>query len=89
MFAVSLRSVLSFVPTVRAGSSTGRPGMSRNLFDALFGTTTTNTNSPYPIVADESVMSKKAHGTSEKPVQKNLRWNCDYDTADRIWCVFS
>ncbi|GAX28828.1 hypothetical protein FisN_35Lh003 [Fistulifera solaris] len=29
-------------------------------------------------------MSKKAHGTSEKSVQKDLRWNCDYDTADRI-----
>jgi hypothetical protein len=30
-------------------------------------------------VAEEDVMSQKQHGTSEKPVQKNLRWNCDYD----------
>jgi hypothetical protein len=33
-------------------------------------------------------MSQKAHGTSERPVQKKLRWNCDFDTADRI-CNFS
>jgi len=33
-------------------------------------------------------MSPKAHGTSSTPVQKDLRWNCDYDTADRI-CNFN
>jgi hypothetical protein len=33
-------------------------------------------------------MSEKAHGTSEEPVQKNLRWNCDFETADRI-CNFN
>lgn len=38
----------------------------------------------YPLVADESVMKPKAHGSSEKPVMKNLRWGCDYATADRI-----
>mmetsp|Transcript_20273 Transcript_20273/g.30488 ORF Transcript_20273/g.30488 Transcript_20273/m.30488 type:complete len:205 (+) Transcript_20273:87-701(+) len=41
-----------------------------------------------PILAQEEVMSQKAHGTSEKPVMKELRWNCDYDTADRI-CNFN
>ena len=41
-----------------------------------------------PIVADESVMSPKSHGTSEKPVMKDLKWGCDYDTADRI-CNFN
>ena len=44
--------------------------------------------SKYPIMADESIMSKKAHGTSDSPVQKELRWNCDYETADRI-CNFN
>jgi peptide methionine sulfoxide reductase MsrB len=39
-------------------------------------------------MGDESIMSPKAHGTSEVPVQKNLRWGCDYDTADRI-CNFN
>jgi len=33
-------------------------------------------------------MSQKAHGTSEKPVQKELRWGCDFDTSDRI-CNFN
>ena len=41
-----------------------------------------------PVMAEEEVMSQKAHGTSEKPVQKNLRWNCDFNTADRI-CNFN
>jgi len=38
----------------------------------------------YPIVGPESIMKKKAHGTSETPVQDNLRWGCDFETADRI-----
>ena len=46
-----------------------------------------------PIICEESVMAPKAHGTSEKPVMKELKWGCDYDTADRICnfnrCVFS
>lgn len=46
------------------------------------------TNMKYPIYCEESVMSPKKHGTSEKPVQKNLRWNCDFSTADRI-CNFN
>ena len=33
-------------------------------------------------------MKPKAHGTSEKPVMKNLRWGSDWDTADRI-CNFN
>merc|ERR1719382_1394181 len=36
----------------------------------------------------EAIMSKKAHGTSEKPVMDNLRWDCDFETADRI-CNFN
>jgi len=41
-----------------------------------------------PIICEESVMAPKAHGTSEKPVMKELKWGCDYDTADRI-CNFN
>ena len=40
------------------------------------------------VMGDESIMSPKKHGTSNVPVQKDLRWNCDYDTADRI-CNFN
>merc|ERR1711953_298077 len=32
--------------------------------------------------------SPKSHGTSNTPVQTNLRWGCDFDTADRI-CNFN
>lgn len=39
-----------------------------------------------PIMGEESIMSKKAHGTTEKPVQLNLLYGCDFDTADRICC---
>eukprot|EP01083_Nonionella_stella_P191375 708410_1 len=37
-----------------------------------------------PIMCEEEVMSPKAHGTSDKPVMKDLKWGCDYETADRI-----
>jgi hypothetical protein len=45
-------------------------------------------SSKLPLYAEESVMSAKAHGTSAGPVQPNLRWGCDRDTADRI-CSFN
>jgi hypothetical protein len=45
-------------------------------------------NEKLPIVGAESIMSKKKHGTSETPVQTDLRWGCDWDTADRI-CNFN
>lgn len=56
------------------------------------GSTSSNTKSgmsgagesSYPIVAEENIMAPKAHGTTHKPVMKNLRWNVNYDTADRI-----
>mmetsp|Transcript_18544 Transcript_18544/g.33602 ORF Transcript_18544/g.33602 Transcript_18544/m.33602 type:complete len:195 (+) Transcript_18544:327-911(+) len=35
-----------------------------------------------------SIMSPKRHGTSNTPVQQDLRWNCDVATADRI-CNFN
>ena len=31
-----------------------------------------------------SLQSPKSHGTSNVPVQQNLRWGCDRDVADRI-----
>mmetsp|Transcript_25955 Transcript_25955/g.47064 ORF Transcript_25955/g.47064 Transcript_25955/m.47064 type:complete len:179 (+) Transcript_25955:362-898(+) len=44
---------------------------------------------PAPVVmGKESIMSKKAHGTSHVPVQSNLRWNVDQEVADRI-CNFN
>lgn len=43
---------------------------------------------PPCVMGDESIMSKKAHGTSNVPVQMNLRWGCDRSIADRI-CNFN
>jgi hypothetical protein len=37
----------------------------------------------YPVMGDESLMSEKKHGTTDKPVMKNLRWNVDWEKADR------
>ena len=42
----------------------------------------------YVQFCNEDTMSQKAHGTSEKPVQKDLRWQVDGSTADRI-CNFN
>eukprot|EP00548_Thalassiothrix_antarctica_P000376 CAMPEP_0194130534 /NCGR_PEP_ID=MMETSP0152-20130528/1566_1 /TAXON_ID=1049557 /ORGANISM="Thalassiothrix antarctica, Strain L6-D1" /LENGTH=162 /DNA_ID=CAMNT_0038825091 /DNA_START=160 /DNA_END=648 /DNA_ORIENTATION=+ len=41
-----------------------------------------------PLMAPEDVMSQKKHGTSEEAVMKDLRWKCDFETADRI-CNFN
>merc|ERR1712224_460222 len=40
------------------------------------------------VMGTEDIMKPKAHGTSATPVQKDLRWNCDAQTADRI-CNFN
>ena len=42
----------------------------------------------YPILAAEALMAPKAHGTTERMVQPNLRWGCDRELADRI-CSFN
>jgi peptide methionine sulfoxide reductase MsrB len=43
---------------------------------------------PPCVMGTEDIMSKKAHGTSDTPVQDNLRWSVDQQTADRI-CNFN
>ena len=45
-----------------------------------------STGAGFPILAEESIMSKKAHGTCDKPVQENLLWGCDNKKADEICC---
>eukprot|EP00593_Proboscia_inermis_P004926 CAMPEP_0171298634 /NCGR_PEP_ID=MMETSP0816-20121228/7417_1 /TAXON_ID=420281 /ORGANISM="Proboscia inermis, Strain CCAP1064/1" /LENGTH=178 /DNA_ID=CAMNT_0011773825 /DNA_START=62 /DNA_END=598 /DNA_ORIENTATION=- len=40
------------------------------------------------IIGDDSIMSKKSHGTSSTPVQEHLRWGCDVKLADKI-CNFN
>ena len=36
------------------------------------------------VMGEDSIMDQKKHGTSDTPVQKGLRWNCDERTADNI-----
>ncbi|EEC49902.1 predicted protein [Phaeodactylum tricornutum CCAP 1055/1] len=81
----TMRSASAFIPHQQRAAVLPTGGATRAfLFDKLFSTS----SGKLPVMAEEDVMSPKAHGTSEKPVQKNLRWNCDFDTADRI-CNFN
>jgi len=43
---------------------------------------------PGPVAGEDSIMCKKAHGTSVTPVQQSLRWGCDVSVADKI-CNFN
>lgn len=53
--------------------------------DAFWGFGNSKNHCESPCVpGDESIMSKKEHGTSHTPAQQNLRWGCDWKTADRI-----
>jgi hypothetical protein len=36
------------------------------------------------VPGSEDIMSAKEHGTSHTPVQDDLRWGCDGETADKI-----
>ena len=40
----------------------------------------------YPIVGLESIMSQKANGSTQEPVQQKLKWNCDREKAVQICC---
>jgi peptide methionine sulfoxide reductase MsrB len=51
----------------------------------LFSSLHTAQSCEYPCVpGSENIMKPKEHGTSHTAVQENLRWECDWDTADRI-----
>lgn len=41
---------------------------------------------PPVVMGNEEIMSKKAHGTTEQPVQSNLRWKVDQKVAKKICC---
>lgn len=41
-------------------------------------------NGNYPVYGNANIMTRRSHGTSNTPVQKDLRWGCDFQTADRI-----
>lgn len=81
---VLLSPAASFTP--RTGSSIASRNVARaSLLDGIFGK---KSFAAPCVIGDESLMSQKAHGTSAVPVQKNLRWACDVNVADRI-CNFN
>jgi hypothetical protein len=43
-------------------------------------------SAPLAARGDESLMCPKSHGTCHAPVQANLRFGCDFKTADKICC---
>mmetsp|Transcript_123724 Transcript_123724/g.185009 ORF Transcript_123724/g.185009 Transcript_123724/m.185009 type:complete len:180 (+) Transcript_123724:124-663(+) len=43
-----------------------------------------NNTTKFPVYGKEDIMSRKAHGTSETPVQSVLRWDCSFRESDRI-----
>lgn len=61
--------------------------LSMGLLSDLFGLGKSGFDDPC-VMGDESIMKPKQHGTSETPVQENLRWGCDREVADRI-CNFN
>ena len=41
-----------------------------------------------PVYGDEAIMARKAHGSSDRPAQADLRWDCSHSRADNI-CNFN
>ena len=85
LFALTVLSVNAF-QTVKTAAR--KPFLLKmNILRQLFGGGGPAFAEPC-VIGDESIMSKKAHGTSEVPVQENLRWGCNREVADRI-CNFN
>jgi len=76
----SINATSAFTPTAASSAVLART--------FLTSTKTQLQSEKVPVMGDESIMSPKEHGTSPTPVMKNLKWSCDYDTADRI-CNFN
>lgn len=58
------------------------PSNLKNIF--VLGSDVEESSDGFPLRGDESIMKKKKHGTSDKPVMKNLRYGCDPKLADQI-----
>lgn len=90
--AASLLVAVVSISTRFSPASAFVPSTTRQAFHSTTSSplyaTSSGAKQKLPILCDESVMAPKAHGTSEKPVMKNLKWGCDYETADRI-CNFN
>jgi len=80
--------VSSLIASQSRGFAFSRSGLSSSVSRSILKMSASGGAQTLPIKAGEEVMSPKEHGTSEKPVQQELRWGCDFQTADRI-CNFN
>jgi len=83
MKIASITSLLAFGSLTRSSFGFVPPSLSRTLHS-----TSAMSAQKLPVMAAEEAMSQKKHGTSEKSVMSDLRWKCDFETADRI-CNFN
>jgi hypothetical protein len=74
---------LSPVTSFKTGNFASSKKMSETDMPSIAGSFTTVKK---PIYIDDSVMSKKSHGTCDQEAMHNLRWNVDHFEADRICC---
>ena len=90
IFIVPLIILIIFTE-IATSDTTKNSKFTMGLIRQKLATIFTGNPQPFPppaVMGPESIMSKKAHGTSATPVQENLRWNVDRDVADRI-CNFN
>mmetsp|Transcript_8797 Transcript_8797/g.12892 ORF Transcript_8797/g.12892 Transcript_8797/m.12892 type:complete len:215 (-) Transcript_8797:69-713(-) len=81
-------SILIKVTTANNNSKSNTISLMGQKLAKLMSGTNTQPFPPPAVMGPESIMKKKAHGTSSTPVQENLRWNVDRSVADRI-CNFN
>mmetsp|Transcript_7515 Transcript_7515/g.12522 ORF Transcript_7515/g.12522 Transcript_7515/m.12522 type:complete len:219 (+) Transcript_7515:107-763(+) len=93
LLLITVSSALSFTSSFTVGpissrkfSSSSAPLQMNFLSDLLGGGG--KTFAAPCVMGDESIMSRKAHGTSEVPIQKDLRWDCNIQMADQV-CNFN
>jgi len=87
--AALLLTGLSVASGAKAPTALRKPLAPRVAVQSLLGSLFKGgdkTFAPPVVMGDESIMSQKANGSTEKPVQEKLRWSCDRGTAERICC---
>jgi len=81
LLSVDAFSVVAATPPTKRKARTATP--MANLLDGLLGGAKKVIDAPV-VMGPEEMMTQKEFGTSAVPIQKDLRWNCDVETADRI-----
>jgi hypothetical protein len=82
MLASVFVSSVAFAPLTRLHPPARRASVNMGLLEDLMGGSK-GFDGPV-VMGTEEMMSQKEYGTSAVPIQKDLRWSCDVETADRI-----